>query len=200
MMTPFQAGEMFLSLRLHFTRPSYDYFKYHGKTTLTPEKFALRSDKFLFAKLTRQYQDADSFRDLVVSNCLRDPHLYSRSLLTPEARDRFLAYRKIHESLSYLMEQDCQRLLETHPNLDEWVRVRQEYPILLKSVWQQQVHMETMIMINRLVNFLPMWERKITDTIKWPSFLMVWKKYDPFLSCNPARLKHFLRSSLTPTT
>lgn len=199
MMSPFQAGEMFLSLRLHFTRPSYDYFKYHGKTTLTPDTFALRADKFIFAKLTRMYPDAASFQDLVVSNCLKDTHLYSRMLLTPEARDRFMEYRRIRESLSYLMEQDCQKLIDQHPNLEDWVRVTQGYPILLTTVWQQRMHFETMMILNRLVNFLPMWERKISDTIKWPACLMLWKKYEPFVTCDPARLKIFLRSVLTPT-
>jgi hypothetical protein len=200
MMNPFQAGEMFLALRLHFTRPSYDYFKYHGKTTLTPEKFALRSDKFLFAKLVRTYTEPEQFQDFVIANCLHDSHLHSRMLLTPEARDNYLAYRKVHESLSYVVEQDCRSFFDTHNNLNEWFRVRQEYPILLTAIWQKKMRLETLIILNRVFDFLPMWEQNIPDTIKWPAFLLVWKKYDPFVIGERRKYKTLLRSLLTIPT
>ncbi len=200
MMTPFQAGEMFLALRLHFTRPSYDYFKYHGKTTMTPEIFALRSDKFLFAKLVRTYTDEIQFRDFVVANCLHDQHLHSRMLMTPEARDRYLDYRKTHESLTYLVEQDCHTLKDRYPELKEMLRVSQTYPPLLTAVWQHTIHLETMLILNRVLNFLPMWEQRITDTIKWPASLLLWKKYDPFISIEIERFRRLFRSVLTAHT
>lgn len=200
MMTPFQAGEMFLALRLHFTRPSYDYFKYHGKTTLTPDKFAIRSDKFLFAKLIRTYPEPPQFQDLVIANCLKDTHLHSRMLMMPEARDQYLAYRKIHESLAYVVEQDCRTFLDAHSDLNEWFRVRHTYPLLLTAVWQQRMRLETLILLNRVLDFRAMWETKIPDTIKWPAFLMVWKKYEPFVIGERSRYKTLLRSILTVPT
>ncbi len=197
MMTPFQAGEMFLSLRLHFTRASYDYFKYHGKTTMTREKFELRSDKFLFAKLTRAYQTEEEFRDLVVANCLRDPHLYSRMLLASEAHDRYLAYRKIHESLAYLVDQDYCWMFEENQDINYWLHVGQEYPPLMQAVWTQRIKIETLLVMNRILNFLPMWERKIRDTIRVPEFLLLCRKYDPLLSIDGQKSKTQLRKKLT---
>lgn len=200
MMTPFQAGEMFLSLRLHFTRPSYDYFKYHGKTNMTHEKFELRSDKFLFAKLTRMYQTPEEYRDLVVANCLKDTHLYSRMLLSSEAQECYLAYRKIHESLSYQVEQDYYWLFDQNCNLNFWLRSENEwhdYPPLLRAVWSKHVKLETLLVMNRILNFLPVWERKIQDTIRVPDFLMLCRKYDPFLSVDVPKSKILLRKKLT---
>lgn len=197
MMTPFEAGEIFLALRLHFTRDSYDYLKYHGKTRLTPESFARRSDKFIFAKLARIYSTSDEFRDFVIANCLFDQHLYSRTLLVPEARERFLAYRKVHESLSYICEQECRVFFETQPGLDAALHTRSNCPPLLTAVWQKKVSLETFLSLNRVLEFLPVWERHITDTIKWPVFLHLCRKYDPFLTVNTDRTTKMLRELLT---
>lgn len=200
MMTPFQAGEMFLSLRLHFTRPSYDYFKYHGKTTLTHEKFEQRSDKFLFAKLTRMYQTPEDYRDLIVANCLKDPHLYSRMLLSSEAHERYLGYRNIHESITYHVGQDYDRLFDENPDLNFWLRIRETYPPLMRAVWSQRIKLETVLVMNRLLNFLPVWERTIQDTIRVPEFLLLCRKYDPFVTVDVSKAKPILRKKLTQHT
>lgn len=202
MMTPLQAGEMFLALRLHFTRPSYDYFKYHGKTTLTHEKFEQRSDKFLFAKLTRIYQTAEEYRDLIVANCLDDPHLYSRLLLSSEAHERYLAYRKIHESLTYQVNQDYCWLFEENSDLNFWLRSENEwhdYPPLMRAVWSQRIKIETLLVMNRILNFLPVWERKIRDTIRAPEFLLLCRKYDPFVVVDATKAKTILREKIMQT-
>lgn len=191
---------MFLSLRLHFTRSSYDYFKYHGKTNITHEKFQQRSDKFLFAKLTRIYQTPEEYCDLVVSNCLKDPHLYSRMLLSSEAHERYLAYRKIHESLTYQVDQDYHVLFDENSDLNFWLRVRDGYPPLLRAVWSHRIKMETLLVMNRLLNFFPVWERTIQDTIRVPDFLLLCRKYDPFVKVDVSKSKILLRKKLTQHT
>lgn len=203
MMSPFQAGEMFLALRLHFTRASYDYFKYHGKTNMTHEKFEQRSDKFLFAKLTRLYQTSDEYRDLVVSNCLKDAHLYSRVLLSSEAQERYVEYRKVHESLTYQVEQDYHWLFEQNSDLNFWLRSDHEWhnhPPLMRAVLSNRIKMETLLVMNRVLNFLPLWERKIQDTIRAPEFLLLCRKYDPFLSVDVPKSKILLRKTLAQPT
>lgn len=200
MMTPFQAGEMFFALRLHFTRESYDYFKYHGKTTINPKTFELRSDKFIFAKLTRLYRTPEEYRDLVVANCLHDPHVYSRMLLSSDAQACYLAYRKIHESFSYVVEQDIQRLFEERGDINWWLRADGEFPPLLRAVWTQRITMETLLAMNRVCEFLPFWERTIRDTIRTPAFLSRCRKYDPFVTVDVPKTKTLLRKWVAQPT
>lgn len=200
MMTPFEAGEMFLAIRLHFIRDSYDYFKYSGKTTLTPEKFELQRDRFIFAKLTRLYQTPEEYRDLVIANCLKDPHLFSRLLLSSEAHERYVAYRKIHESLSYVIEQDTQRLFDEKGDINWWLRVNGEFPPLLRAVWAQRITLETLLAMNRVMQFLPVWERTIRDTIRTPEFLHLCQRYDPFIMVDVRKTKTILRKYLAQPT
>jgi len=43
-MTAFESYRVYSALKLHFTTDSYDYFKYNGKTKVTPENFEKRKD------------------------------------------------------------------------------------------------------------------------------------------------------------
>jgi len=44
----FSAFALYNAIKLHFTTDSYDYFKYHGKTNVTRDNFAIRKDKYTF--------------------------------------------------------------------------------------------------------------------------------------------------------
>lgn len=198
MITPFEGAEMFFALRLHFTRSSYDYYKYGGKTTLTREQFDQRPDRFIFAKLVQKYHAPYAYRNLVIANCLEDPHLHVRALLTPEAHDIVLAYDKVHQSLSYVVEQDSSELLSTH-SLEEVLSVKSGYPLLLQRVWQKRIRLETLIVWNRIFDCLSHWNRKITDTMRWPSFYLLCQKYDVFVTLDHHKIKAHIRQNLTTT-
>ena len=53
-MTPFEVYCCYLSLKNHFTKKSYDYFKYCGKIKTTIKSFNKRKDKYFFEKTSRQ--------------------------------------------------------------------------------------------------------------------------------------------------
>ena len=53
--TGFAAFALYNALKLHFTSESYDYFKYNGKTNVSPQSFMTRKDKYQFYKLSRKY-------------------------------------------------------------------------------------------------------------------------------------------------
>ena len=38
-MTGFEVYQMYLSLKLHFTKDDYDFFKFNGKTRASQESF-----------------------------------------------------------------------------------------------------------------------------------------------------------------
>jgi hypothetical protein len=123
-------------------------------------------------------------------------------LLSNEARDHYLEYRKIHESLSYQVEQDYRVLFDENPDLNFWLRSHNEwheYPPLMRAVWAKKIKLETLLVMNRVLDFLPTWERKIQDTIRVPEFLLLCRKYDPFIMIDTVKYKHQLRKNLTQT-
>jgi hypothetical protein len=62
-------------------------------------------------------------------------------------------------------------------------------PILLKEVYYGNVASETLILLNTLLNFYPMWQKQISDDVVFPEFLNRCKKYEPFIDYDPVKFK-----------
>ena len=56
-MNDYETYEKYVALKLHFTS-EYDYFRYNGKTSVTPKSFDVRKDKFHFKRLATKYDDS----------------------------------------------------------------------------------------------------------------------------------------------
>ena len=59
-MSAFECYKEYVALKNHFTKPSYDYFKYNGKAKLNPSSFDGRKDKLFFQKLAK-HPDVHNF-------------------------------------------------------------------------------------------------------------------------------------------
>ena len=55
---------MYLSLKLHFTTDSFDYFKYGNAAKASQQSFDSRRDKFFFVKLSRTFKE-DELREFL---------------------------------------------------------------------------------------------------------------------------------------
>ena len=58
-MMPFDSYKTYLSLKNHFTKDSYDYFKYCGKSRASLQSFYKRKDRMWFEKVSRQKTDQE---------------------------------------------------------------------------------------------------------------------------------------------
>jgi hypothetical protein len=66
-MMPFDAYCQYLALKNHFTKDSYDYHKYCGKSRATVQSFYKRKDRMWFEKVSRQKTDQEVI-DFFVAN------------------------------------------------------------------------------------------------------------------------------------
>ena len=72
-MTGFETFGLYESLKLHFSKDSYDFFKYNGKTNHSVQTFENRKDKYFFYKLSRKYtnkEDLVDFGMIVAKECI----------------------------------------------------------------------------------------------------------------------------------
>ena len=58
-MVPFDTYKTYLALKNHFTKDSYDYHKYQGKSRASLQSFYKRKDRYWFEKLSRQKEEKD---------------------------------------------------------------------------------------------------------------------------------------------
>lgn len=194
MMSGYEAFSLYNSLKLHFNSDSYDYFKYNGKSNISIESFENRKDKWHFYKLSRRFANKDQAQDFLVANLLADNNVWIGHLLTEESDVTYRERQKIIQSLTYAFTNDIKDLFGNNPN--EMLKCSEDYPKLLLKFLHKEITIETLCILNKLLNFLSMWDKKITDTIHYPQISRKVKKYTPFIQFDTTKYKLILKKEI----
>jgi hypothetical protein len=190
--TGFASYALYTAIRLHFTSTSYDFFKYNGKTNVTKDNFANRKDKYSFYKLSRKYS-IHEMRDFFVANFLEKDWNWIGELLGPEGEENYKKWQKRNQSLTYLFKDDIISMCE-QGNLDGLLKVENgNLPALLYGWMRNDVSTETVVILDDILNFSEMWNKKITDDIVWPQYRMKLEKYKPFLQYDRVAFRKTLK-------
>lgn len=192
-MTGFQCYCIFTSLKLHFTSKQYDFFKYGGKTKLKQSNYDIRKDKFFFDKLSKRYSIKEDLIEFLVSNFLIKDSIWVGNLLDAEADAANLKRKKTIQSLSYIFKSDCEKIFSDVENPNTVLTVNDGYPSLLTNWIYDEISLETLCVLNKILGFLPMWESKITDDIVWPTYMMKIEKYSPFIQIDLDKYREILK-------
>lgn len=195
-MTGYEVFEIYQALKLHFTQESYDFFKYNGKTHVSINAFDNRKDKYHFHKLSRKYTDKQELIDFIVANFLVSDRLWVGDLLSEDAEVRHNARRKTLQSLSYVFENDCKILFEGQIPNDILKVPDGDYPVLLRKSLRHEIQIETVCLLNKILNFIPKWNKQIADTIRWPDYRNKVIKYAAFLPQDTVKYKLLLKKVL----
>jgi hypothetical protein len=197
-MTGYETFGIFQALKLHFTQKSYDYFKYNGKSRVSIDSFENRKDKYYYYKLSRKYPDKDDFVNLTVSNLLQKENLWVADLMQEEAEVNYREYLKVLQSLSYTFENDCRNIFEKVNEPNDVIKVvGGDYPILLRMCLQKDIEFVTLCVLAQILGFLPMWEKKIADTIRWPTVHQRIVKFTAFLPKDIVKYKMILKKVIS---
>ena len=142
----------------------------YAKTTVK------RKDKHFFGKVARKY--GDDTQDFFVSNFLKNEKGY-----IGEFNDRnFTDWKKRHQSLRYMFEQDMNLLLNQVSDFNKLFTVENgQHPILFRNYLSQRINIETMIILNKLVNYQKDWDKQINENIIWPNHRNKLNNYDYWL-------------------
>ena len=99
-MTPFEAYKLYNAISMHFTTPSYDYFKYNGKIRADEHTFETRKDKYMFYKLSK-HSDPITF---LVANFAEGKKVWVGDLFSQDKDLAYNEYIKRKQSLTYIFE------------------------------------------------------------------------------------------------
>lgn len=194
--TGFAAFALYNALKLHFTSDSYDYFKYNGKTNVSRDSFSNRKDKYSFYKLSRKFS-LDELKGYYVANFLEHNDKWVGDMTGPIGEENYKKWQKRIHSLTYTFENDIVRLLDQVNSPNDLLSVKSgEYPKLLQSAMQESIGLETLIILDDIMNFFPMWKKKIDDDIIWPSWKRTCEKYKPFLMYDKVKYTNILKQRL----
>lgn len=180
----FEAYKLFVALRSHFTTKHYDFSKYEGRIKATKNSFLKRSDVYWFHKLA---QHPNKMAFLVANFAYGETDWIGNMIQNSNAEANYRHYCKVRDSLTYIFTQDLHKLDNV---FDDNFRVEEgQHPTLLKLLLRKEISLETFVVLEDLCSFSRKWNRRITDTIIWPTVHHKALKFRPFVEYNKDKMK-----------
>jgi len=162
--TPYEAYIKYLAVQMHFKKDSYDYFRYNGKVTASFTKFDSRPDKYKFKKLA----DYREIEDHLVANMAINPNIWVGTLLEETAIARGKCFTRTRNSLTYAFEKDILSL-DTNFKSVFVSEKKGDYPPLLTLYMNSKVDLATLAILERLLGYTKLWNKRIDDSVLWPN-------------------------------
>ena len=187
-MEPYDSFRFYQSIKLHFESDSYDAIKYNYKTSVKPQSFWKRRDKYFFAKVGKKFDDASELVRYYVSYFIQDKNWIGDML---DDDDTYRLYQKRMQSLGYTFEQDLNKLSELG-NFDQVLDSSDGHPSVITSYMSGDINIETVVILNQLTGFMNKADKEITETIVWPDVSRKVRKYSPFVSYDLEKAKNIV--------
>ena len=192
---PFESYKLYNALKLHFETDGYDAIKYHFKTSIKPTSFFKRKDKFFFAKLAKTYEN--ELKEFYIANFKNDVK-YVGDMLNEGGERYYRDHKKIMESLTYQFQTDINKLNDMDVSFDSLVEAEENnHPLIIKLWMQEEVLLETVVILDSLLGFVERENKKITDTIIWPDIYRKIMKYKPFVKFDRDKCLNLLKDTFT---
>ena len=198
-MMPFDCYKIYLALKNHFTRDSYDYHKYSGKTRATVEAFYKRKDRFWFEKMCRKKTEKE-VEDFFVANFVScsDPQTLWIGDLMKNGDNNYKDWKKRVQSLSYVFKDEVESHISSN-NFDTMFFIKGgRHPKLLKEHLQGHLSLETMLILDRILGYKNNFDKKLDDPV-WKVTSTRMKKYSPFLNIDVFHYKKILKGLILDT-
>lgn len=192
---PFESYKLYNALKLHFETDGYDAIKYHFKTSVKPTSFFKRKDKFFFAKLAKTYEN--ELKDFYIANFKNDVK-YVGDMLNEGGERYYRDHKKIMESLTYQFQTDINKLNDMDVTFDSLLEAEDNnHPLIIKLWMQEEILLETVVILDSIIGFVERENKNITDTIIWPDIYRKIMKYKPFVKFDRNKCLNLLKETFT---
>ena len=193
----FDVYRSYLGMKLHFTKPNYDFFECNGKGRAKESTYQQRNDFYFFETLARKYTDQE-IKEFMLACFVEasDPTKVWIGDIKTSGRDRWLVWAKRQQSLAYLVEQDLDVLVEQLAEVGSFNSLFETvggHPPLLKLYIKRRICLETLVILDMVLGFMKQWDKKLRDPL-WEQL------FSPVLvsSCAPCVAVYGESVSLSP--
>jgi hypothetical protein len=175
---------MYCALKAHF-KGGYDYHRFSGQTKVSRDSFWKRKDRIFFVKLASKYGKNDGeVLNYLVSNFVKNREGYIANFNKENYEDWLQRKKMFYE----LFSQEMQPLVKNFEPLFECKN--EQHPILLKEYLGKRVSLETMIILDELVEFSKKWDKELLwDDFVWPDVKKLMNNYKGFLTIRAERYR-----------
>ena len=183
-MEPFEAFRYYQSLKLHFEQESYDAPKYNYKTSVKPQSFWKRKDKYFFAKVGRMFDTPPELINYYAAHFVADNNWVGDMLGNEQV---YRDWQKRTESLGYNFQQDLDKV--NVDTFDQLFEIGNQYPKVVESYLSGDIHIESAVILNKLTNFMSRADKKVSDPILWPDVSRKIRKYSLLMNVDTEKMK-----------
>lgn len=192
-MTDFETYKTYLAFKNHFTKKDYDYFKYCGRSRASISSFHKRKDRYFFERLSRQKND-DEIKAYFVANFVEcdDPDRLWIGEIIRSGEDTYTNWMKRSQSLFYLFKTEIKVFIRKD-NFEELFDCKTgNHPEILKKHLQKAISIETITILDLILEFTKKFDKKLTDPV-WEFISLRIQKYKPFINIDVEKYKEVLK-------
>jgi len=195
-MTPYEVFVCFLCLKQHFSKPNYDVFKYNWKTKASIASYNRRTDRYFFERLSRKKTETE-IKEFFISNFAytENPKGVYIPDLVKDGDEVYDKWRKYNQSLFYNFKTEIE-VFFSGKDLNQFMECKnsQHSKLILKYL-QKAISIETLVIVDKIFNYTPNYDKKLLDPI-WESLSLRIKKYSPFVNINIEKYIQIMKETI----
>ena len=160
-MNGYETYKIYQALKLHFTT-DYDAVKYNFKTAVKVDTFEKRRDRYFFEKLSRNY-NREELIQYFAANLIHNTNMWIGEF----NENRLNEYISRKEKLTYLVTEDMKKMADKGYTFDDLCSLfdNKTWNPLIEALRSDEIHIETVAVIDILVNFLNRVKSEISDPL-----------------------------------
>jgi len=195
-MTPIDVYKTYLAFKNHFTKKSYNYFKYGGKSKASVQAYNKRKDRYFFERMSRKKTD-EEIKDYFLANFVEcdDPDRLWIGEIISSGEDNLKSWMKRSQTMSYMFKTEVEVFVNKE-NFQQLFTIKgQSHPEVLKKYLQGALSIETMVILDIILEYVKNFDKKLEDPV-WETVSLKIKKYKPFLNINVQKYKSILKEQV----
>ena len=119
------------------------------------------------------------------------------NVTSPEGRSNYIAWKAKIQSLPYVFENEIDSLFEENEKFNIIFDVEDgQHPPVLRHVFGENVSLETFIILDSILHFIPAFNEKIQESVIWPELYSMCTKYAPFVVVNKQKYVDILKKQV----
>ena len=186
MMEAIDVYIMYCAMKAHFSRKDYNFNKYGGKTKVSRDSFFKRKDRHFFVKLSRKYNTTIEIKNYYISNFIKDSKGYVSNFSDEN-------YEEWKDKRANFYNQFTLEIGPFVKNFNPIFFIKDdEHPILLKEYLGKRVSLETLIILDELVEFTKTWNKKLSEDYIWQDIKKLMNNYKRFLTLDKEKYRMVL--------
>ena len=176
MMQPIDVYLMYCAMKAHFGKTDYNFIKYGGKSRVPRNSFFKRKDRYFFVKLSKKYKTENEIRNYFIANFMMEQRGYVANFND----ENYEKWQNKQNNFHDIFTNEIQPMIQDFNSLFEIKK--SEHPKLMKEYLGKRISLETLIILDELVEYSKKWNEHLKDDILWPDLKKLMNNYKWFLT------------------